>query len=132
MARLPTDRALKELKDFTDALAREIAPSKRGQFIRVWQSINWIYREKSEEGIVPENDDGTYKLSIIRINLSHFERYLRVFDRQAALAFESRAKSDVDHRGTAAQLGPIVERAERGEVLFAPATDGKKELPPRT
>ena len=111
---LLTDKPLRELKDFTDALAREIAPTKRGQFIRVWQSIDWIYREKTGEGIVPENDDGRFRLSLIRINLSHFERYLLAFDRQAGVEFESRTKENVDHRGVAAQIRPLIDEAEQG------------------
>ena len=103
MSSLPSAARRKELMDFTDALAREINPTKRGQFIRLSQSIDWIYRAGNEDEAVPENDDGRYRLSIIRINLSHFERYLLAFDRQTALAFESRTKSDVDHRGMAAQ-----------------------------
>jgi hypothetical protein len=118
---LLTDKPLRELKDFTDALAREIAPTKRGQFIRVWQSIDWIYREKTGEGIVPENDDGRFRLSLIRINLSHFERYLLAFDRQAGVEFESRTKENVDHRGVAAQIRPLIDEAERGEALITRA-----------
>jgi hypothetical protein len=115
MMTLPADRQLRELKDFTDALAKDIAPGKRGQFIRVWQSIDWIYREKNEDGVVPENDDGRYRLRMIRIDLSHFERYLVSFDREAASGFESRTMENVDHRGLAAQIRPLIDEAEQGK-----------------
>lgn len=115
---LPARGPLDELKDFTDALAREINPTKRGQFIRVWQSIEWIYRARQEENRnAPAGDDGTFRLKIIRIHLSHLERYLRVFDLETSKKFESRWKEDVDHRGIAAQIKPMVDRAERGEGL---------------
>jgi hypothetical protein len=114
MMTLPADKLLSDLRDFTDALAKEIAPSKRGQFIRLWQSIDWIYREKADTGIVPENDDGSYKLRLVRINLSHFERYLCSFDQQAGKEFGSRTKENVDHRGIAAQIRPLIDETEQG------------------
>jgi len=112
---LPEEKPLKDLRDFTDVLAKEMEPGKRGQFIRLWQSIDWVYREKAGTGVVPDNDDGRYRLNLIRINLSHFERYLCAFDEGAAKEFESRTKDDVDHRGRAAQIRPLIDDAEKGK-----------------
>jgi len=113
---LPRKNQIDDLKDFTDELAKEIAPTKRGQFIRVWQSIDWIYRAISEEReAVPAGDDGRFRLQLIRVHLSHFERYLSVLDEPAGRVFASRMRSEVDHRGIAAQIRPMVDKAERGE-----------------
>jgi len=122
MSTLPAKNVLDELRDLLNVLAREIAPKKRGEYIRLWQAIDWIYRKKNDAGVVPENDDGSYKLQLIRINLSHFQRYLRAFDAHAADEFEARFKENVDHRGIAAQIRPLIDDAEGGKGAITNAT----------
>lgn len=113
---LPNDERIRELKNFTDALAKELAPIKRGEFIRVWQAIDWIYQARKDDKSIESTGD-RYKFQIVRIHLSHFERFLRAFDPTAASQFGARIKEDVDHRGVAAQIRPMVDKAERGEAL---------------
>jgi hypothetical protein len=118
---LPGAEQLATLKNFTDAMAKDLDPTKRGQFIRVWQAIDWIYRAREEREMAPENDDGRFRLSIIRIHLSHLARYLATFDDQTASKFEARTKANVDHRGVAAQIRSLVNEAEEGTPLMRPA-----------
>jgi hypothetical protein len=112
---LPGAEQLAVLKNFTDAMAKDLDPTKRGQFVRIWQAIDWIYRAREGKDIAPENDDGRFRLSIIRIHLSHLERYLTTFDYQTASKFEARTKVNVDHRGVAAQIRSLVDEAEEGK-----------------
>jgi hypothetical protein len=60
-------------------------------------------------------------LRVIRINLSHFDRYLVSFGREAASVFESRTKENIDHRGLAAQIRPLIDQAEQGKGVKKPA-----------
>jgi hypothetical protein len=118
LACLPGDERFEELKNFTNALAQELDPIKRGEFIRVWQAIDWIYlARKGDKSIEQSDDDGLNRLRNIRIHLSHFERYLRAFDATIANQFEARTKENVDHRGIAAHIRPMADKAERGEPL---------------
>jgi hypothetical protein len=114
---LPIVSKINYIKDFTNAMAQELAPIKRGQYIRTWQSIDLIYlaeRDDIRENVAAD-DDGCFRLYQIRIHLSHFERYLSAFDAQTAEAFRARTKEVVDHRGVAEQIRSVVDRAERGE-----------------
>jgi hypothetical protein len=54
MATLPADKTLKEVKDFTDALAKEIAPNKRGQFIRYGNRLTGFIEKKVRKGLFPK------------------------------------------------------------------------------
>ena len=111
------EKWIRDLKDLTGELAKEIAPTKRGQFIRVWQSIDSIYKAIREEGdSTPADNDGRVKFDRLRIQLSHFERYLIALDEPTSRAFAARTHREVDHRGIAAQIKPIVDSAERGEI----------------
>jgi hypothetical protein len=115
LSALPQANQQRDLKDFTDELAKEIAPTKRGQFIRVWQSIEWIYKTiRDERENAPTGDDGRFRLHMIRVQLSHFYRYLVALDELAASEFSLRMHVDVDHRGIAAQIKPMVDSAEHG------------------
>jgi hypothetical protein len=117
MMTLPAELQLAELQTLTDALAKEINPLKRGQYIRVWQAINWIYRAREEKEIAPDNDDGRFQLSMIRIHLSHLDRYILAFDPETGGVFDGRTKENVDHRGMAAQIKPVVDKAATGKPL---------------
>jgi hypothetical protein len=112
---LPDNEPLKLLKNLTDALAVQLDPIKRGQFIRVWHAIDWIYGAKRDQD--GEGGGPIHRLQLIRIHLSHLERYLWAFDPQTALQFAGRQKANVDHRGMAEQIRPMVDKAERGEPL---------------
>ncbi len=118
---LTPDEQLKKLREFTDAMAVELAPIKRGQFIRVWQSIDWVYNAIATQRNGPEGDDGRFRLHIIRIHLSHLERFLHVLDERASATFAARTKESVDHRSMAEQIKPSVDKLEWGEPLIGPA-----------
>jgi len=49
----------------------------------------------------------------LRTMLSHFERYLRVFDPMMAQRFEGFTKSAIDHRDLAEHIDPLVEAFEK-------------------
>jgi len=55
-------------------------------------------------------EDGQYwRLLGIRTQFSHFDRYLKAFDKEAAARFEDRVKSKIDHRSQAEQLAPLLD-----------------------
>ena len=60
----------------------------------------------------PEPYDNFW-LSGLRTMLSHFERYLSIFDPQAAQKFDVFAKAPIDHRSTAEHLLPLVVEFEQ-------------------
>jgi hypothetical protein len=123
---LPSTEQIKSLRDFTDALALEIDPTKRGQYHRIWQAIDWIYRARDEDRNGLGRQQDLFKLRILRTHLSHLERYLAGFDPETTAKFKNRIKAEVDHRGMAAHIKLIVDAVEAGEPLVRAAAPTAK------
>jgi hypothetical protein len=98
-------------------LSAELSPTKRRELIDVLRGVELVQGQikRKTDG---ENRDIHFYLINLRTMLSHFERWLQAFDPEMAHRFDDFAKSDIDHRGLAEHMDPLIKAFEEtGNVV---------------
>ena len=106
-----TDTWLDEIRK----LGSDLDPLRRRQLIDVLLGLRLVRDQITArtDDDVGDNKAAYFYLLNLRTMLSHFERYLRVFDPMMAQRFEGFTKSAIDHRDLAEHIDPLVEAFEK-------------------
>jgi hypothetical protein len=96
-------------RHISKGLVNRLDPVRQRDFNKVMEGLSWL----SERMRLNFDDDEPLWFQNVRTMLSHFDVFLRKFDRIAARKFRWRKKGRLDHGSIAEQYEPLVAEFER-------------------